>query len=117
MEKIITETDIIEQSGIPIATEDSLMSLEKIQGRESPDLWPEESITRFITQNLTSIDVPTWSMDLTTDDKQEALRLGQLSKEEIALEVKKLLDSAYHLGVDEAKEMTRGKYLSIFKQS
>lgn len=114
---MIIETDIIEQSGRPIATEDSLMSLEKIQGRESPDLWPEESITRFITQNLTSTNTPTWSINLTMDDKQEALRLGQLSKDEIALEVKKLLDSAYHLGVDEAKEMTRGKYLNIFKQS
>lgn len=30
-------------------------------------------------------------------------------------EVKKLHDLAYQLGLEEAKEMTRGKYLNIFK--
>lgn len=30
-------------------------------------------------------------------------------------EVKKLHDMAYELGVEEAREMTRGKYLNIFK--
>lgn len=32
----------------------------------------------------------------------------------IIMEIKKIHDEAYQLGVREAKEMTRGKYLGIF---
>lgn len=42
------------------------------------------------------------------------LELGALSSNGIIAEVKKLYDQAYQLGVQEAKEMTRGKYLNIF---
>ncbi len=31
-------------------------------------------------------------------------------------EVKRLHDVAYELGIEERKEMTRGKYLNIFKK-
>lgn len=30
------------------------------------------------------------------------------------MEIKKIYDEAYQLGVNEAREMTRGKYLGIF---
>lgn len=40
--------------------------------------------------------------------------LGALSTNGIIAEVKKLYDQAYQLGVQESKEMTRGKYLNIF---
>ncbi|KXJ69767.1 hypothetical protein RP20_CCG025904 [Aedes albopictus] len=43
-----------------------------------------------------------------------AKELGALSSNGIIAEVKKLYDQAYQLGVQEAKEMTRGKYLNIF---
>ena len=42
--------------------------------------------------------------------------LGNLTVTGLITEVKKLHDIAYQLGVEEAKEMTRGKYLNIFKQ-
>lgn len=41
--------------------------------------------------------------------------LGNLSITGLISEVKKLHDLAYQLGLEEAKEMTRGKYLNIFK--
>lgn len=41
---------------------------------------------------------------------------GTLSQKELIAEVKKLYDVAYNLGVDEAKEMTRGKYLHILQK-
>lgn len=43
------------------------------------------------------------------------LELGNLSMGGLISEVKKLHDMAYQLGLEEAKEMTRGKYLNIFK--
>ena len=33
------------------------------------------------------------------------------------MEIKKTYDDAYQLGVQEAKEMTRGKYLGIFNNA
>ena len=40
---------------------------------------------------------------------------GTLSQKELIAEVKKLYDIAYNLGVEEAKEMTRGKYLHVLQ--
>ena len=38
---------------------------------------------------------------------------GALSPDELIEEVRKLLNVAYQLGVEEAKQMTRGKYLHV----
>lgn len=40
--------------------------------------------------------------------------LGCMSAAAIVNELKRIHDQAYQLGVQEAKEMTRGKYLNIF---
>lgn len=45
------------------------------------------------------------------------LELGALSPTGLIAEIKKLYDQAYQLGVQEAKEMTRGKYLNIFEKT
>lgn len=42
--------------------------------------------------------------------------LGTLIPLEIIEEVKKLQTVAYQLGVEEAKEMTRGKYLHVLNK-
>ncbi|XP_015186829.1 PREDICTED: protein lin-52 homolog isoform X4 [Polistes dominula] len=93
--------------------EESLMSLEKLD-RASPDLWPEQiatdevpGVNEFVAQNSPQLEPSTWASLLTTDD------LNQLHR--LISEVKKLHDLAYQLGMEEAKEMTRGKYLNIFK--
>jgi hypothetical protein len=42
------------------------------------------------------------------------VELGSLPKTEIVAEIRRLYDEGYQLGVEEAKEVTRGKYLNIF---
>lgn len=39
--------------------------------------------------------------------------LGNLSHMALIAEIKKLHDAAYKLGLDESKEVTRGKYLNV----
>lgn len=57
---------------------------------------------------------PTWAEGLTQDDIEQIHKLGALTRPELITEVKKLYDQAYKLGVKEAKEMTKAKYLNIF---
>ncbi|XP_046749137.1 protein lin-52 homolog isoform X6 [Diprion similis] len=85
-----------------LAVDESLMSLEKLD-RASPDLWPEQSVNEYVAQNSPQTEPPSWSATLAADD------INKLHQ------VKKLHDTAYQLGLEEAKEMTRGKYLNIFK--
>ncbi|XP_012284593.1 protein lin-52 homolog isoform X2 [Orussus abietinus] len=96
--------------------EESLMSFEKLD-RASPDLWPEQipGVNEFVAQNSPQIDSPSWTLNLTADDINQLHQLGNLSMTGLIAEVKKLHDMAYQLGLEEAKEMTRGKYLNIFK--
>lgn len=42
------------------------------------------------------------------------LELGELNKNEIVDEIKRLYEEGYQLGIEEGKEITRGKYLNIF---
>ena len=114
MEKMIIEDNEIDRSDMP-TPEESLISLEKLD-RASPDLWPEQSISKFVAQNSPQTEIPVWTTNLTNDDMNQLYQLRQLSMNELITEVKKLHDTAYQLGLEEAKEMTRGKYLNIFKQ-
>ncbi|XP_014598500.1 PREDICTED: protein lin-52 homolog isoform X3 [Polistes canadensis] len=94
--------------------EESLMSLEKLD-RASPDLWPEQSVNEFVVKNSPQLEPATWASGLTAEDLNQLHQLGNLSMTGLISEVKKLHDLAYQLGMEEAKEMTRGKYLNIFK--
>ncbi|XP_046433014.1 lin-52 protein isoform X4 [Neodiprion pinetum] len=91
-----------------LAVDESLMSLEKLD-RASPDLWPEQTndevpgVNEYVAQNSPQTEPPSWAATLAADD------INKLHQ------VKKLHDTAYQLGLEEAKEMTRGKYLNIFK--
>ena len=44
------------------------------------------------------------------------LELGNLPISTLLNEVKRLHDIAYELGIEERKEMTRGKYINIFRK-
>ncbi|XP_058814107.1 protein lin-52 homolog isoform X2 [Topomyia yanbarensis] len=94
--------------------EPNLMSLEKVD-RDSSEIWPEK-VHGFDTPNL-NFSPPPWTKGLTQDDINSMYQLGALSTNGIIAEVKKLYDQSYQLGVQEAKEMTRGKYLNIFTSS
>ncbi|XP_055851028.1 protein lin-52 homolog [Episyrphus balteatus] len=97
--------------------EEALISLEKLD-RASPDLWPEKipGITDFIAMSDTPIHTSSssWSKGLTQEEVHAMHELGVYSTNGLIMEIKKLYDEAYQLGVIEAKEMTRGKYLGIF---
>ncbi|XP_017765571.1 PREDICTED: protein lin-52 homolog isoform X1 [Eufriesea mexicana] len=99
-----------------ICVEESLMSFEKLD-RASPDLWPEQipGVNEFVAQNSPQTEPSSWAAGLTPDDINQLHQLGNLSMGGLISEVKKLHDMAYQLGLEEAKEMTRGKYLNIFK--
>ncbi|XP_065080887.1 protein lin-52 homolog [Ochlerotatus camptorhynchus] len=94
--------------------EPKLMSLEKLD-QESSEMWPEKgsAMHGFHTPSL-NFSPPAWTKGLTQDDINSMYQLGALSTNGIIAEVKKMYDQAYQLGVQEAKEMTRGKYLNIF---
>ncbi|XP_046802670.1 protein lin-52 homolog isoform X2 [Lucilia cuprina] len=106
--------------------DDGLLSLEKLD-RASPDLWPEKipGITDFIAMSDTPIRTPApeWSRGLSQEDMSAMLgtyrqiELSSLKPDELIMEIKKIYDEAYQLGVSEAKEMTRGKYLGIFNNA
>lgn len=113
MEKSPEDTEKAEKNIMPISDE-SLISLEKLD-RASPDLWPEQGINKF-AQNSAEEELPVWSGNLNNEDMNRLYQLGNLPINELITEVKKLHDTAYQLGLEEAKEMTRGKYLNIFKQ-
>ncbi|KYN02512.1 Protein lin-52 like protein [Cyphomyrmex costatus] len=99
--------------------EESLMSLEKLD-RASPDLWPEQTsnevpgVHEFVAQNSPQTEPCFWAA-MSQDDISHVHQLGNLSMTGLISEVKRLHDIAYQLGLEEAKEMTRGKYLNIFK--
>lgn len=113
MEKISEDSEKTEKSMMPI-TEESLMSLEKLD-RASPDLWPEQGMNKFVAQTSPEEELPMWSGNLSNEDMHKLYQLGNLPMNELITKVKELHDLAYQLGLEEAKEMTRGKYLNIFK--
>ncbi len=53
---------------------------------------------------------------LTQEDFGTLQQLGSLPVSTLLGEVKRLHDVAYELGIEERKEMTRGKYLNIFRR-
>ncbi|VVC91847.1 protein lin-52 homolog [Leptidea sinapis] len=98
-----------------ISLEESLLSLEKLD-RASPELWPEQipGVSEFAPLHNPDQSPPMWNKSMTADDLNHIRKLKCLTTIGIIMEVKKLHDLAYRLGLEEAKEMTRGKYLNIF---
>ncbi|KAJ8719714.1 hypothetical protein PYW08_011889 [Mythimna loreyi] len=101
---------------IPLTSlEESLFSSEKLD-RASPELWPEQipGVSEFAPLPSSNQSPPSWTKGATKEDYNYMQQLGSLSTSGLIMEVKKLHDLAYQLGLEEAKEMTRGKYLNIF---
>ncbi|KAF2905824.1 hypothetical protein ILUMI_00360 [Ignelater luminosus] len=105
-----------ETSFTPI--EDSLLSMENLD-RTSPELWPEKipGMSDFINSfTPPSTTKPPYSKAFTTEDNNYLHQLASLPTAGLIAKVKELHDIAYQLGVEEAKEMTRGKYLNLFNR-
>uniref|UniRef100_A0A182JXQ7 Protein lin-52 homolog n=1 Tax=Anopheles christyi TaxID=43041 RepID=A0A182JXQ7_9DIPT len=78
--------------------------LELMERNGSPEMW--ESKGEFTP--------PSWMKGLTQDDINAMYQLGALSKNGLLAEIKKIFDQAYNIGLQEAKEITKGKNLEIF---
>jgi len=96
--------------------ESSLLALERLD-RGSPDLWPDTipGVSQFVPLE-TPNDSPAVIKGLSQDDLSTIHQLGNLPTQHLMDEVKRLQNIAYQLGLEETKEMTRGKYLNILRK-
>ena len=100
--------------------ETSLLALEKLD-RASPDLWPDHipGVSQFVPL-ATPQDSPAGQSNVVQGLSQEDLatihKLGGLPVDSLMNEVKRLHDVAYELGIEERKQMVRGKYLNILRK-
>jgi hypothetical protein len=94
----------------------SLLALERLD-QASPDLWPDQipGVSQFVPFD-TPNDSPAVIKGLTQDDLSTIHQLGNLPTQHLMDEVKRLQNIAYQLGLEETKEMTRGKYLNILRK-
>ncbi|XP_044254135.1 protein lin-52 homolog [Tribolium madens] len=97
--------------------EQTLMSMENLD-RASPEIWPEKypGMTDFVNSFTppSAVKLP-YSKELNQDDQNYLHQLAALPTAGLISKVKELHDIAYQLGVEESKEVTRGKYLNVFK--
>ncbi|VDN13018.1 unnamed protein product [Dibothriocephalus latus] len=113
----------------------ALISSESLD-RASPELWPEQSIfhpfilyfrnipgvSEFISTRQPDLNIQT-PAKYTTDLDKEDLELihgienfddfGSLSTQQLMDKIKQLQNLAYQVGLEESKEMSRGKFLNI----
>nr|XP_034184252.1 protein lin-52 homolog isoform X3 [Osmia lignaria] len=68
----------------------------------------QPGVNEFVAQHSPQTEPSSWASGLTPDDINQLHQLGNLSMNGLISEVKKLHDMAYQLGLEEAKEMTRG---------
>ena len=105
------------------ASLDALLSEERFD-RSSPELWPDTGLLQDVTEFASSRRAqlmpsePKSSLDWLAadgekDDTVMLHELGSLTTSQLVEKVRGLQNLAYQLGLDEAKEMTRGKFLNI----
>ncbi|KAM9708758.1 protein lin-52 homolog [Menidia menidia] len=99
--------------------ETSLLSIEKLD-RASPDLWPEQlpGVAEFAAscKNPIISSPPKWIAELESEDIEMLRELGSLTTANLMEKVKGLQNLAYQLGLEESREMTRGKFLNILER-
>ncbi|XP_013388902.1 protein lin-52 homolog isoform X2 [Lingula anatina] len=98
----------------------SLLSFERLD-RASPDLWPEQipGVLEFaaVKSPGSGSNTPAkWMADLEKDDIDMLQEFGSLTTSQLMDKVRGLQNLAYQLGLDEAREMTRGKFLNILEK-
>uniref|UniRef100_A0A3Q2YF62 Protein lin-52 homolog n=1 Tax=Hippocampus comes TaxID=109280 RepID=A0A3Q2YF62_HIPCM len=94
--------------------DNSLLSYEKLD-RASPDLWPEQRKSSFFRSPITN-SPPKWMAELEIEDIEMLKELGSLTTANLMEKVKGLQNLGYQLGLEESREMTRGKFLNILER-
>ncbi|XP_015762846.1 PREDICTED: protein lin-52 homolog [Acropora digitifera] len=98
-----------------------LISFERLD-RASPDLWPEQipGVSDFASLAVSPFTLtsptPKWLADLEKDDMDMLQEFGSLTTSQLMEKVRGLQNLAFQLGLDEAREMTRGKFLNILEK-
>lgn len=95
----------------------NLLSNETLD-RSSPELWPERipGVDDFaaLRSPVAETTSKPWEAEMQKNDINMLNELGSLPTNELMKKVKGLQNVAYQLGLEEAREMTRGRYLEIF---
>ncbi|GFS29374.1 protein lin-52 homolog [Nephila pilipes] len=96
-----------------------LLSREQLD-RSSPELWPEQipGVSKFASLTMNHEEPkpslqPEWLKDLDHEDISVLQGFGSLTAAALLEKVRDLQNLAYQLGLEEAKEMTRGRFLGI----
>jgi rRNA maturation endonuclease Nob1 len=112
----------IVQPDVEISPEDELRSNERLD-RSSPDLWPQNLssaaqhiLAKSALKTDTEQGLSVWSQGLDPEDINLLHQFGSLTSSSLVEEVKKLQNIAYQLGLEESKEMTRGKLLHVLDE-
>lgn len=95
---------------------EQLLSYEKLD-RASPDLWPEQmtGVSDFMSSlksPMSPNSPPKWAGEA-EDDITMLQEFGSLTTAGLMEKIRDLQNLAYQLGLDESREMTRGKFLNI----
>ena len=127
-------TDIITDSLSDV--EQSLLSFENLD-RGSPDLWPEPlpGLCQWMPEASPNLSVnhnkpiynngiashsnspvPPWLQVVEQEFVSAVQHMSTYSPDQITQEVHKLQNAAYQLGLEEAREMTRGKLLNVLER-
>ncbi|XP_067938895.1 protein lin-52 homolog [Watersipora subatra] len=103
-----------------------LISKENLGDRASPELWPEQmpGVSEFAAMGglastfsgCSTAAKPKWMNDLEADDVNTVHELSNLTPAQLLDRIRKLQNLAYQLGLEEAREMTRGKFLNILQR-
>lgn len=99
-----------------------LLSFERLD-RASPDLWPEQipGVSDFASLSVSPFSLsstpPKWLAELEKDDMDMLQEFGSLTTSQLMEKVRGLQNLAFQLGLDEAREMTRGKFLNILEKA
>lgn len=107
---------------VELTPEEQLQSHEKLD-RSSPDLWPQnlpEAAQHFFAKHQpkpANSNLGIWAQGLDPEDINLLHQFGSLTSSSLVEEVKKLQNIAYQLGIEEAKEMTRGKLLHVLQDA
>ncbi|RCN32703.1 hypothetical protein ANCCAN_21492 [Ancylostoma caninum] len=122
---------------IPAQSSGSLTCPESLQRAPSPVLFPENvpgagkhntehDIQHSTLQGMFTNKQKNFRTDLSPDDvklvnafstsENYITELGRLTPDQLAEYIKNVQNTAYSLGIDEARQFSRGKMLQIFKR-
>ncbi|CBY15482.1 unnamed protein product [Oikopleura dioica] len=94
---------------------DNLTTNEVINGRSSPEIWPEVIPgSNKYAENVTTTKTDSLDIEFEENRAKKVTELQSLSDQDLLHKMQKLKQRAYSIGLNEAKEVERSKMLNIF---